>query len=190
MKIYTKTGDKGTSSLYNGDRKDKDDEIFEALGTTDELTSNIGLAMEFLEDTDWGYELIERLVQIQSLLQDVGSNLATPREHSNEARLARTAFDTNGNHVKDLENWIDEYDEQLPKLTQFILPSGGKASATLHIARSVCRRAERRVQPLVRDHLCDESVGIFLNRLSDFLFNAARWTAQSQGIPERIYKKL
>ncbi|KAI9358374.1 Adenosylcobalamin biosynthesis, ATP:cob(I)alamin adenosyltransferase-like protein, partial [Pilaira anomala] len=190
MKIYTKTGDKGTSSLYNGDRRDKDDEIFEALGTTDELTSNIGLAMEFLEDTDWGYDLIERLVKIQSLLQDVGSNIATPREQSNETRLARTVFDINGDNVKELENWIDEFDAQLPQLTQFILPSGGKASATLHVSRSVCRRAERRVQPLVRDHLCDASVGVFLNRLSDFLFNAARWAAQSQGVPERIYKKL
>ncbi|CAO3607872.1 unnamed protein product [Mucor hiemalis] len=190
MKIYSKTGDKGTSSLYNGERRDKDDEIFEALGTTDELSCNIGLAMEFLEDSNWGYDLIDRLVTIQSLLQDVGSNLATPRERSNEARLARTAFDTNGIHVTNLEEWIDEYDEQLPKLTQFILPSGGKASAALHVARSVCRRAERRVRPLARDNLCDESVAIFLNRLSDFLFNAARWAAQSDGKPERIYKKI
>ncbi|KAG2197879.1 hypothetical protein INT47_003548 [Mucor saturninus] len=188
MKIYTKTGDKGTSSLYNGARRDKDDEIFEALGTTDELTSNLGLAMEHLEDVDWGYELIERLVKIQSLLQDVGSNLATPREQSDEARLAKTSFDVEGKDVAMLEEWIDGYDEELPKLTQFILPSGGKASATLHVSRTVCRRAERRVQPLVRDRLCDKSVAIFLNRLSDFLFIAARWAAQSQGIPERIYK--
>ncbi|KAL7313248.1 hypothetical protein PS15m_007014 [Mucor circinelloides] len=189
MKIYTKTGDKGTSSLYNGERRVKDDEIFEALGTTDELTSNIGLAMEFLEDTDWGNELVEKLIKIQCLLQDVGSNLATPREQSNEARLARTRFDADGQHVKALEDWIDEYDQQLPKLTKFILPSGGKSSASLHVARSVCRRAERRVQPLVRDQLCDDSVGIFLNRLSDFLFNAARWAAQSQGKEEKIYNK-
>ncbi|OAD05547.1 hypothetical protein MUCCIDRAFT_141306 [Mucor lusitanicus CBS 277.49] len=190
MKIYTKTGDKGTSSLYNGERRAKDDEIFEALGTTDELTSNIGLAMEFLEDTDWGNELVEKLIKIQCLLQDVGSNLATPREQCNEARLARTRFDADGQHVKALESWIDEYDQQLPKLTKFILPSGGKPSASLHVARSVCRRAERRVQPLVRDQLCDDSVGIFLNsRLSDFLFNAARWAAQSQGKEEKIYNK-
>ncbi|KAL9550286.1 hypothetical protein PS6_005613 [Mucor atramentarius] len=120
--------------------------------------------MEFLEDTDWGNELVEKLIKIQCLLQDVGSNLATPREQSNEARLARTRFDADGQHVKALEDWIDEYDQQLPKLTKFILPSGGKSSASLHVARSVCRRAERRVQPLVRDQLCDDSVGIFLNR--------------------------
>lgn len=77
---------------------------------------------------------------------------------------ARTRFDADGQHVKTMEDWIDEYDQQLPKLTKFILPSGGKASASLHVARSVCRRAERRVQPLVRDQLCDDSVGIFLNR--------------------------
>jgi cob(I)alamin adenosyltransferase len=78
--------------------------------------------------------------------------------------VARTRFDAEGNHVKELENWIDDYDQQLPKLTKFILPSGGKSSASLHVARSVCRRAERRVQPLVRDQLCDDSVAIFLNR--------------------------
>ena len=78
--------------------------------------------------------------------------------------VARTRFDAEGNHVQELENWIDDYDQQLPKLTKFILPSGGKSSASLHVARSVCRRAERRVQPLVRDQLCDDSVAIFLNR--------------------------
>ncbi|KAI8087728.1 Adenosylcobalamin biosynthesis, ATP:cob(I)alamin adenosyltransferase-like protein [Gilbertella persicaria] len=189
MKIYTKTGDKGTSSLYNGERRNKDDDVFEALGTTDELSSHIGLAMEFLEDYSWGTELIKRLTKIQCLLQDAGSNIATPREQSNESRLVRTAFDPSGTQVDQLETWIDEYDEQLPKLTKFILPSGGKPSACLHVARTVCRRAERRVQPLVRDHLCDESVAIFLNRLSDLLFNAARWASQCQGKQEKIYNK-
>ncbi|OBZ83154.1 Cob(I)yrinic acid a,c-diamide adenosyltransferase, mitochondrial [Choanephora cucurbitarum] len=189
MKIYTKTGDKGTSSLYNGERREKDDAIFEALGTTDELSSNIGLAIEFLENHLWGEDLINKLAKIQCLLQDMGSNIATPREQSQESRLLRTVFDPSGDHVTQLEGWIDEYDEQLPKLTRFILPSGGKPSAFLHVARTVCRRAERRVQPLARAGLCDESVAIYLNRLSDFLFNAARWASQSQGKLEKIYIK-
>ncbi|CEJ00798.1 Putative ATP:cob(I)alamin adenosyltransferase [Rhizopus microsporus] len=188
MKIYTKTGDQGTSSLYNGERRQKDDEIFEALGTTDELTSNIGMAIEFLEDdAHWGPYLVDRLTTIQCLLQDIGSNIATPRQQSSESRLNRTAFDMV--HVSKLEEWIDEMDTELPRLTQFILPSGGKASASLHIARSVCRRAERHVQPLSRTQMCDDSVLIFLNRLSDFLFTAARWIAHKQGKQEKIYKK-
>ncbi|ORY93924.1 Adenosylcobalamin biosynthesis, ATP:cob(I)alamin adenosyltransferase-like protein, partial [Syncephalastrum racemosum] len=179
----------GTSSLYNGERRDKDDIIFEALGTTDELTSNIGMALTFCEEDAVLEPLSQQLEWIQCCLQDVGSNVATPREHSNETRLARTEFDADGSRVAQLEKWIDEMDETLPRLTQFILPSGGRASASLHVARSVCRRAERQVQPLVRDHLCDASSGIFLNRLSDYLFTAARLAALKQGKQEKVYKK-
>ncbi|KAL0080070.1 Adenosylcobalamin biosynthesis, ATP:cob(I)alamin adenosyltransferase-like protein [Phycomyces blakesleeanus] len=188
MKIYTKTGDKGTSSLYNGERLVKDDDVFEALGTSDELSSNIGLAMAYLEDQK-SKVLVEQLLQIQCLLQDIGSNIATPRDRSNERKLQRTTFDEEGEHVAQLEKWIDEMDAELPRLTKFILPSGGKASASLHVSRSVCRRAERTVQILVRDQLCDNSVGIYLNRLSDYLFNAARTAAYQIGEPERIYTK-
>ncbi|KAI8977507.1 Adenosylcobalamin biosynthesis, ATP:cob(I)alamin adenosyltransferase-like protein [Mycotypha africana] len=191
MRIYTKTGDKGTSSLYNGQRKDKDDDVFEALGTTDELTSTLGLAIEFLEEeATWGQELVEKLTRVQCLLQDMGSNIATPRDSSNDIKLAKTQFDPEGVNVATLEEWIDHYDEQLPKLTKFILPSGGKASASLHMARSICRRAERRVHPLIREEQCDSSVGVYLNRLSDFIFIAARWAAQCQGKPEKIYQKV
>ncbi|KAG0180618.1 hypothetical protein DFQ29_000328 [Apophysomyces sp. BC1021] len=179
MKIYTKTGDKGMSGLYNGERREKDDIIFEALGATDELSSHLGLAREYCDDME------EQ--DIQCWLQDAGSNIATPREHSNEARLARTEFDLTP--VNELERWIDAMDEKLPQLTQFILPSGGHASAHLHVARSVCRRAERRLQPLIRERLCDDSVGIFLNRLSDYLFEAARYMTMRQGKTEKIYKK-
>ncbi|KAI8072602.1 Adenosylcobalamin biosynthesis, ATP:cob(I)alamin adenosyltransferase-like protein [Gongronella butleri] len=186
MKIYTKTGDKGTSSLYNGERRDKDDDIFEALGTTDELSSYLGLAMEYLENEEF---LVECLEKVQCCLQDIGSNIATPRERSNERRLGQTTFDPTGALVKELEDWIDKADEELPRLTKFILPSGGKASSTLHVARSICRRAERRVQPLAREHLCDDSVAVYLNRLSDFLFNAARLAAKHAGKEEKVYIK-
>ncbi|KAI8976530.1 Adenosylcobalamin biosynthesis, ATP:cob(I)alamin adenosyltransferase-like protein [Pilobolus umbonatus] len=187
MKIYTKTGDKGTSSLYNGERRAKDDEVFEALGSTDELTSHIGLSIAYLEEMPWGDSLIEKLSKVQCLLQEIGSNIATPRESSNERKLSKTDFDAK--YVVEMEGWIDELDAELPRLTQFILPSGGKASASLHVARTVCRRAERRVQPVARDNICDTSVAIYLNRLSDFLFNAARWSAHKQGKKEYIYKR-
>ncbi|RUP40798.1 cobalamin adenosyltransferase-domain-containing protein [Jimgerdemannia flammicorona] len=121
MKIYTKTGDKGTSSLFTGERRAKDDNIFEALGTTDELSSHLGLAREFCDEQ--GNGLSGKLEKIQCLIQDIGSNIATPRESSNAAaRLAKTTFDTQGIFVADLEQWIDELTAELPPLTKFILP--------------------------------------------------------------------
>jgi cob(I)alamin adenosyltransferase len=183
--IYTKTGDKGTSMLFNGERRNKNDEIFEALGTTDELNSNIGFAREFC--IDFHTLLAERLEQTQSLLLDVGSHIATPRNQSSSGHLARTNFDEV--HVSNLERWIDEMDNELPPLKNFILPSGGKASASLHVARSVCRRAERTIVPLVQQGSVDASVGKYINRLSDFLFMAARFVALKEGKPEVIYKK-
>ncbi|CAO3661035.1 unnamed protein product [Umbelopsis ramanniana] len=187
MKIYTKTGDKGTSALFTGERRPKNDEVFEALGTTDELTSHLGLAREYCDEQNNG--LSEKLEKIQCLLQDIGSNIATPRTSANEARIARTAFDKSGSLVAELEEWIDEMDEQLPPLKNFILPSGGRAASSLHIARSVCRRAERRVHPLIDMNEADSTTGKYLNRLSDFLFNAARYAAMKEGKEEVVYKK-
>ncbi|KAI9090079.1 Adenosylcobalamin biosynthesis, ATP:cob(I)alamin adenosyltransferase-like protein [Phlyctochytrium arcticum] len=188
VKVYTRTGDKGTSSLFNGERRPKNDDVFEALGSTDELSSLLGLAQAHAS-TDNAF-LNSKIQKIQSLLQDIGSNVATPRTNATEARLARTQFDPDGTLVKELENWIDEFDTELPPIRNFILPSGGKTASTLHVARSVCRRAERRVVPLVQDGLADESCAKYLNRLSDFLFTAARFTAKREGQEETIYRKF
>ncbi|CAO3672395.1 unnamed protein product [Umbelopsis vinacea] len=187
MKIYTKTGDKGTSALFSGERRAKNDDVFEALGTTDELSSHLGLAREYCDEQKNG--LSEKLEKIQCLLQDIGSNVATPRDQANEAKKARTTFDEDGSHVADLEKWIDEMDTELPPLKNFILPSGGRAASSLHIARSVCRRAERRVHPLVSSGQADSTTGKYLNRLSDFLFNAARYAAMKDGKVEVVYKR-
>ncbi|KAJ1980542.1 hypothetical protein H4R34_002413 [Dimargaris verticillata] len=168
IKIYTRTGDKGTSALFTGERRPKDDAIFEALGTTDELTSMLGLAREYCKQGS--VELVERLEKvrletlIQCCIQDIGSNIATPRTLASEARLARTQFDPDGKLAQQLEQWIDEMDQILPPLRNFILPSGGLASSSLHVARSLCRRAERRVVPLTQQQSADPSVGKYLNR--------------------------
>ncbi|ELK25239.1 PREDICTED: cob(I)yrinic acid a,c-diamide adenosyltransferase, mitochondrial [Myotis davidii] len=184
-KIYTKTGDKGFSSTFTGERRPKDDQVFEALGTTDELSSAIGFAMELIAEK--GHPFAEELEKIQCSLQDVGSALATPRSSARETHLRRTTFESG--RVLELEQWIDKYSGQLPPLTAFILPSGGKSSAALHFCRAVCRRAERRVAPLVQMGETDANVAKFLNRLSDYLFTLARYAAMKEGNQEKIYKK-
>ncbi|KAJ1897497.1 hypothetical protein GGI03_002706 [Coemansia sp. RSA 2337] len=185
IKVYTRTGDKGTSSLFTGERRSKDDAVFEALGNTDELSSMLGLAIAYLQATP-ADTLISRLEAIQCLLQDVGSNVATPLNTEKQmSKVRRTRFDPDGYHCEQLEAWIDELSEGLPVHRSFILPSGGLAASTLHVARTVCRRAERSLIPLKDD--VDKETLMFVNRLSDFLFVAARWAAMKQGVTEKIY---
>lgn len=184
-KIYTKTGDKGFSSTFTGERRPKEDHIFEALGNTDELSSAIGLAREFCLDK--GHTFTDQLDKIQCVLQDVGSNIATPRSSARETHRKRTKFSPQP--IADLETWIDHFTEELPPLTNFILPSGGKSSAALHLARTVCRRAERSVAPIVRSGEADPDVAKFLNRLSDYLFTVARYAAMKEAKEEKIYRR-
>ncbi|KAF9977077.1 hypothetical protein BGZ73_007049 [Actinomortierella ambigua] len=186
--LYTRTGDKGTSSLYNGERRTKTDRIFDALGSVDELSSSIGIAHFYCKKAGNGLE--DKLIEasfIQCNLQDIGSNIATPRSESSENKIQKTAFDVG--HVDTLEGWIDHLDSLLPPLRNFILPSGGEASIFLHQARSICRRAERSTIPVVEAQDADDSVLKYLNRLSDFLFAAARFAAKHDGIEENVYKR-
>ncbi|XP_072031458.1 corrinoid adenosyltransferase MMAB-like isoform X2 [Amphiura filiformis] len=185
-KIYTKTGDKGTSVTIAGDRRPKDDDIFEALGTTDELSSAIGLAREFCVEANIDIDM--QLEEIQCVLQDAGSCIATPKNLASQNQISLTQFDASS--VDTLENWIDDCTHQLPPLKNFILPSGGKASSCLHLARSICRRAERRLVPLVESQQLDPKVARYFNRLSDFLFTVARYAALSEGREETIYRKI
>ncbi|KAG0230164.1 hypothetical protein BGW41_002586 [Actinomortierella wolfii] len=184
--LYTRTGDKGTSSLYNGERRAKTDRIFDALGSVDELSSSIGYASK---PSKMYKKLIEILnyKQIQCNLQDIGSNIATPRTDASESKLQKTAFDEG--HIEKLEGWIDSLDSQLPPLRNFILPSGSEASVFLHQARSICRRAERTTIPVVEANDADDSVLKYLNRLSDYLFAAARFAAKHDGIEENVYRR-
>ncbi|XP_076364297.1 corrinoid adenosyltransferase MMAB-like isoform X4 [Tachypleus tridentatus] len=164
-KIYTRTGDGGKSSLFTGERRPKDDMVFEALGSTDELSCNIGLARVIAKGLTG--QLDAQLEKIQCILQDIGSAVATPKSSAREAHLRRTEFSPE--LVDELEEWIDKHTKHLPPLKNFILPSGGQSSAYFHVARAVCRRAER--------------------RLSDYLFTVARLTAKIDGKEEKIYRK-
>ena len=186
MKVYTKTGDKGTSQLFSGERRSKGDDVFSALGTVDEANASIGLAREFLDPAEHESVSLE-LEEIMSRLLDIGSSVATPIDVSSNAKLKRVEFDPE--LVLRLEESIDRMDEELPPLKNFILPSGGKCAAHLHVARTVVRRAERIVAGLVQEEKVEPSVGIYLNRLSDYLFTLARYVAMKQGHEEKIYKK-
>lgn len=190
FKIYTKTGDKGKSSLFTGERRLKDDTIFEALGNTDELNSALGLTREFCNETTneelKGIE--EKLIKIQCTLLDIGSHIATPRSKAAQKQLERLSF-FDKNLTKELEDWIDDYEAKLPILKNFILPSGGKSACTLHLSRSICRRLERSIQNQLQANDLDPSVGAYVNRLSDFLFVAARYASKVEGKIETPYKK-
>ncbi len=175
--IYTRTGDTGETSLFNGDRKSKDEDYFDALGTTDECSSWIGMAdslcsFQGLENPDEN-ELKECLSTIQKRLLDIGSHVATPLTRSGPQKVQRTSF--NPDDITVLEKMIDRMDAQLPKLTTFILPAG-----VFHMCRVVARRAERAIVPLVRRGDCSDAVLRYMNRLSDFLFVLARYTSQEE----------
>ncbi|XP_069129338.1 corrinoid adenosyltransferase MMAB-like, partial [Argopecten irradians] len=160
-KIYTKTGDKGSSSTYTGERRPKSDIIFEALGSTDELSCAIGLAAaEFCKEAN--LPILSELEQIQCVLQDVGSCVATPLSSARDSHF--NFCDQVNKHVTDLERLIDDYTAELPPLENFIIPSGGKSSASLHLARTICRRAERQVTPLVRSGEISGEPLQYLNR--------------------------
>lgn len=187
MKIYTKTGDKGTSSLFTGERRPKSDIIFEALGTTDELNAYLGLSKLAVPHSD----LNEILTSIQCRLIDLGSCIATPPANepsiTYKAKLERVNF-PEGN-VQQLENWIDLLEGQLEPLRNFILPGGNEGSARLHVARTVCRRAERLVSPMLENEAVDPNSYRYLNRLSDLLFVMARTVAARDGCIEEPYQK-
>lgn len=142
---------------------------------------------------DWGLTDAFRLgstaqlAEIQSRLLDIGSAVATPLYGSSESKCARASFSEA--HVETLERWIDALDARLPKLTSFLLVSGGKASVFLHQARVVCRRAERRCVSLVRAGAVPDVVRVYLNRLSDYMFTAARFAAMRANREEESYKK-
>ena len=169
MKIYTRKGDGGETSLFGGKQVSKDDIRVEAYGTVDELNSFLGLAIAKLPDVmnDWR----ERLTSIQSDCFTLGAILATPKT---DAEKPEHVPDLQDSRIEQLEKWIDELDDELEPLKAFVLPGGSEAAATLHAARSVCRRAERRVVALAKHEEVEDVVVRYMNRLSDLLFTLAR----------------
>ncbi len=168
-KIYTRSGDKGTTALGSGERRRKDDLRIEVYGTVDEANSCIGLARAFLSDIPGGVGLAEALVGMQNDLFDLGADLCVPPGEAERERLRIVQA-----HVDRLEREIDTLNEDLKPLTSFILPGGSQAAAALHLARAVVRRAERLMVALAAVESVGEPALKYINRLSDFLFVAAR----------------
>ena len=166
MKIYTRTGDTGSTGLFGGPRVSKDDDRIEAYGTVDELNAAIGMA----RSAGLNSEIDGQLDRIQHELFSIGAELAAPDPDEHGLRIIDES------HVQTLESWIDAHEQSVPPLKHFILPAGHPASTTLHLARSICRRAERRTVTLVRRHevSISEALIIYLNRLSDLLFVLTR----------------
>lgn len=186
VKVYTRTGDKGETSLFTGQRIPKDDPFIEAIGTVDECNCSIGVAIAALEKSAKFQAVKEQLEHVQHALFDVGAALATPRNSAEKSKLDKTRFDISSTQL--LESWIDAMDTQLPELHAFILPGGSLAGASLHLARSICRRAERLVVPLnKRTDVCD-GVLVYLNRLSDYLFVLSRYVNHLAGCPETSWQ--
>jgi cob(I)alamin adenosyltransferase len=175
MKIYTKTGDDGTTGLFGGARVDKDDARVEAYGTVDELNSVVGTARAAKPPPP--VEVDELLARIQEDLFVVGAELATsPGKHDKLRMQLLTSADS-----ERLEQAIDTFESALPPLANFVLPGGGPAAAALHHARTVCRRAERTALSASRSAEVRRDVLVYLNRLSDFLFVAARFANHRAG---------
>lgn len=171
-RIYTRTGDDGTTGLADGARTAKDSARIEAMGTIDELNCAIGLLL----GEPVPVVVHDNLVRIQHRLFDLGAELSMPGHSLVDDK-----------DVKNIEKLIDAFNAELPALKEFILPGGGRAAATSHLARAVCRRAERRLIGLRHDHTVNPLSVAYLNRLSDLLFVIARILSRDTGQPEVMW---
>lgn len=195
MKIYTRTGDSGTTGLFGGPRVAKDDTRIEAYGTVDELNATLGQVRSALKEpagqtsqaNDGLSELDARIAQVQHELFSIGAELASPHPDQFDLRVIGQA------HIQRIEDWIDDAEQQLPPLKQFILPGGSVLASHVHLSRAVCRRAERRVISLAdavqTETPISDSVIIYLNRLSDWLFVVSRLVNQILNVPDQIWEK-
>jgi cob(I)alamin adenosyltransferase len=183
MKIYTRTGDDGTTGLFGGQRVPKDDPRIAAVGTVDELNAALGLVrMEAFRASSKPAEIDALVDRLQHRLFDLGAELATPRSAS-AANLVSEA------NVAELEQAIDRYDAELPPLREFILPGGCPLTSQLHMARAICRRAERLTVTLAAADEVRPEIVHYLNRLSDLLFVLARAANAAAGVPDVPWQK-
>jgi len=179
-RIYTKTGDEGMTGLAGGQRVPKDSQRVETYGTVDELSSQIGVALA----SGLCARLATELPRIQNELFDLGADLATPA--ASQARHPVPTVETR--HIEKLERLIDEFNEVVGPLANFLLPGGSPGAAQLHVARTVCRRAEREATTLARDEKIGATVLPYLNRLSDALFVMARYENHQRGEAEPLWE--
>lgn len=179
MKIYTKKGDKGKTGLIGGTRVSKASLRIESYGTVDELNSWLGV----IRDGEINSVYKEQLIEIQDRLFTVGSSLACDPEKS-----TMKIPDLLDEDVQLLEHWMDEMDQELEPMRSFILPGGNQTASFCHVARCVCRKAERNVVVLCENEFVAELVLTYLNRLSDYLFVLARKIAKDQGVADHPWK--
>lgn len=175
--LYTRTGDDGTTSLVDGSRAEKDSTRVDAYGDVDELSSTLGFLAASADCPD---EIKGELREIQHLMFEIGGYLATPPQ-------ATKTISGMDEEIAKIEGWIDSLDERTPKIRSFILPGGSDAASRAHMARTVCRRAERKVITLARGNEVDPQVTAYLNRLSDYLFAAARYLNFIGGVEETAW---
>lgn len=182
-RVYTKVGDKGETSLIGGERVSKDDPRLDCYGTIDELNATLGLVRTALATSAAGEHLLPIVTRVQNELFNLGSELGAP-DPERRAKLPRIE----ARHVDALERDIDAVNDDLPELKSFVLPGGGAASSAFHLARTVCRRAERLVVSLAKsEDIGGELALSYLNRLSDALFVWGRWSAFKDGQPEPLW---
>lgn len=178
MGIYTRTGDEGQTSVIGG-RVSKDDDRVEAYGTIDELNSFVGQAISFAEGEKFA-DIRTQLEEIQQELFDCGSDLAF-------VKISESKYKVKDELAERLEGWIDACQEENPKVERFIIPGGSTLSSTLHVCRTVCRRAERRAVTLGNHTDINPAVRRYLNRLSDYFFAVARTANVRQGVSDVEY---
>jgi cob(I)alamin adenosyltransferase len=192
-RIYTRTGDGGETSLLDGSRRPKSDGRIALYGEVDELNSCLGVVVASLNEAGDGVgtpggraELTRQLTAIQQDLLELGALLADPGRSADLAARSQPDLPFSADV---LESWIDGMEEVLPRLRQFILPGGSAAAAGLHLARTVCRRVERQAVALARTQPLPAGVLIYLNRLSDYLFVAARWANHAAGGQDVLWSR-
>jgi cob(I)alamin adenosyltransferase len=183
MKIYTRTGDSGDTGLFGGGRVPKSHLRVEAYGTVDELNAVLGAGVEAVVDK----RVKRRLTRVQQDLFSLGAALATPGSDDGSAKASVPPLPAQ--RIEEMEIWIDEATMESPELRSFILPGGSRGAAALHLARTVCRRAERAVVRMTEGESSDPTVVKYLNRLSDLLFAMARLENARLGVPDVLWEK-
>ncbi|KAI4460873.1 corrinoid adenosyltransferase [Holotrichia oblita] len=174
---FCRKGDQGETHTHQGDVQPKDHEIFEVLGTTEELLCFLGIAKEHAREANHIY--VDKLKRIQTLVIEIQTCLMKYKDNS-EKNITHL-------HIKELEDWTKTYERELPPPENYIIPGGGLTAASLHLSRAACRKAERRVIPFVRRGEISQPVQVYLNRLSDFLLILSRIAAKLDKQNEHIY---